>query len=178
MRRIVLGALIALVGACSPAGGGVDTPTTQSRLVSLPENPCELLTIELVSKITGLEVIEARRKPGIGKSLRAEREAREPSPGPICSYETKSDFGAISVIVPPRTERTEATYLDLRDGYFSTYPGSGRPVPGLGADAWISGGTTLSVLTQDGYFVVTTQMWQERSAELVIKLARAALARL
>lgn len=101
-----------------------------------------------------------------------------PAPGTICSYATRSDFGAISIVVPPPAERSTANYWKARETYFRQFPGSAHGVPGIGEDAWISAGTTLRVLVrEDVQFIIMTQMWREQSRELVIKLARAILDR-
>jgi len=135
---------------------------------SLPENPCDLLTIGQVFAATGLEVIEMRRVPGIDEIVRAEKEGRNPGPGNICSYHTRSEFGEIHISIPPQAEQNAARYWKERDNYFRTFPGSAQPAPGLGTDAWIAGGTTLRLLIRDDlYLGISTQFYQRRSREVV-----------
>lgn len=144
----------------------------------LGDNPCDLFTAEEVAAITHFDVTEVRRVPSITKIVEARRSGREPGPGTICSYETNSDFGAIMVVVPLRSERDATNYWTNRERYFRTYPRSARPIPEIGIDAWLAAGTSLSVLTdQNEYFAISTQFYQRESAELVNRLARAVLGR-
>jgi hypothetical protein len=148
------------------------------RLITLPDNPCDLLTREQLAAITRLDITAVQRVPSISKIVEAQRENREPDPGTICSYETRSAFAAISVFVPPRAIRTTDTYWAARSKYLETYPGSGRPIPDVGIDAWLAGGADLHVLVrQNEYFTLSTQMYQKQSRELLINIARAVLAR-
>lgn len=164
---------------CSIATGQDHNIPKPARQASLPDNPCEVLSAEQVSAVTGLEVISAERIPSLGQVVDAQREGREPSPGTICYYETRSDFGAIWIAVPTRKERRAALYWEGRAKYFQTYPGSARPVADLGTDAWLGGGTTLHVLVRgDEHFSLSTQMYQERSRELLTHIARVVLSRL
>jgi hypothetical protein len=157
------------------SGAGCSS-TTPPRAPALPEHACDLLTTQQISAITGLGVIEARRVPRSEMIIRDENAA---DVGQICNYETRSDVGSIHLIVPPRAERSAAHYWDDREAYFRRFPGSAVSVPDLGADAWLSGGTTLTVLARpDVYFIIATQMYQERSRDFVIALARAVLERL
>jgi hypothetical protein len=147
-----------------------------ARLASLPDNPCELLNPVQVSAVTDLQVTSAKRVPSIAKIVAAQRENREPDPGTICSYETLSDFGAIMIAVPTRADRRAAEYWKTRAKYFETYPGSAQFVAGLGIDAWLAGGATLHVLVrEDEYFALSTQMYQPRSRELLVNIARVVL---
>jgi hypothetical protein len=165
----------ALITLLVLSGGGCSS-TTPPRAPALPEHPCDLLTAQQVSAITGLEVVEARRVPRSEMIIRDQSAA---DVGQICNYATRSDVGSIHLIVPPRAERSAAHYWDDREAYFRRFPGSAKPVPGLGSDAWLSGGTTLTVLARpDVYFIIATQMYQKRSRDLVIALARAVLERL
>ena len=176
MRRFGLTVLLALL----PASGCAPTRRAASpRLASWPENPCAVLTPAQVSAVTGLEVTEARRAPSITKIVQAQSAGREPGPGTlICVYETRSAFGEIMIIAPPIEKRSTASYWNARETYFRTYPGSAQSIANLGEDAWISGGADLHVLVRpDLHFAVATQMYQERSRDLLIGLARAVLAR-
>jgi hypothetical protein len=140
---------------------------------SLPENPCELLTIQQISFATGLEVIEMRRVPDIAEIVRAQEEGRNPGPGNICSYRTISEFGEINIDIPPQAERNVGHYWKTRDSYFRTFPGSADPISGLGKDAWIGGGTSLHVLVRDDVHLgISTQFYQRRSREVVVDVAR------
>ena len=148
------------------------------RLTSLPENPCAVLTVEQVAAATGLRVTSMRRVASIPEIVPAQRERREPVAGSICSYETRSDFGELNIHVPRRTERRTASYWEARERYFGAFPGSAQAIPDLGIDAWLAGGASLHVLAcQDEYFTVSTQMYQVRSRELLVALARAMLGR-
>jgi hypothetical protein len=152
---------------------GQDNNTSKpARQGSLPDNPCELLTQAQVSTITGLEVTSAQRVQGIVD----EREIRDRDPGRICSYHTRSEFGAITIVVPARAERRTAVYWEKRAKYFESFPGAAKGVANLGMDAWVAGGSTLLVLVrEDEYFALSTQMWQPRSRDLLVKIARVAL---
>jgi hypothetical protein len=146
-------------------------------LASLPDNPCELISPAQVSAISGLEVNSVKRVPSIAKIDSAQIENREPGPGTICVYVTRSEFGDIMIAVTPRTERSAAKYWEARAKYFETFPGSAEDVADLGMDAWLSGGTGLSVLVRgDEYFGLLTQMYQPRSRELLVKIAHGVLA--
>lgn len=162
--------------SCSIAAGQDTKTLDPARLVSLPDDPCELLNPSQVSAITGLRVTSAKRVPSISKVIEAQDENREPNPGTICSYETGSEIGAIMIAVPKRADRHAAEYWEARTKYFETFPGSAKAVADLGKDAWLSGGTTLRVLVRgDDYFTVSTQIYQPYSGELVIKIARLVL---
>jgi hypothetical protein len=151
----------------------------EPRFASLPENPCAVLTVQQVAAATGTEVTESRRVPSILKVVEAQREGREPLPGTICAYSTGSEFGQLSIHLPPRSERRSTTYWEARERYFRTYPGSARPILNLGIDAWLAGGASLQVLVrEDEYFVVSTQWYQPRSSQVLTALSRAVLERL
>jgi hypothetical protein len=159
----------------SIATGQDDNISKSTRLGSLPDNPCELLTQAQVSAITGLEVTSVQRVRGIV----AEHEIRDSDLGRICSYQTRSEFGAITIIVEARAERRTAVYWEKRAKYFETFPGAAKGVADLGMDAWVAGGNTLHVLVrEDEYFALCTQMWQPRSRDLLINIARVALDKL
>jgi hypothetical protein len=170
-----------LLFGCSPlrASGQENKTPKPARLVLLPDNPCEAVTAEQISAATGLEVSPAERKPSIGEKVQAQREDREPVPGTICSYETGSEFGAIIIAVPVRANRSATEYWKTRAKYFETYPGAGKFVADVGADAWIAGGASLAVLVGgDEYFIVSTQYYQPGSRELLVKIARVVLSQL
>jgi hypothetical protein len=165
MRSLILASAILILGGAGPAGAQ-----------PLPDNPCELLTTAELSTITDLKVIESRRVPSIRKIVDAQREAREPGPGTICQFETDSPFGEILISLPPRPERRAEVYWEARSRYFKTFPGSAQHIAGLGLDAWSSGGTSLSVLvSDDDYLMLSTQMYQPRSRQLLVDIARAIL---
>lgn len=168
VRTGILAIAIALLyTACSPS---------QPQLAALPTDPCKVLSAGQVSLITGLEVSEPFRAPSLEKVIRAQELHTEPEPGTICVYNTSSQFGAISLSVPKQDERTAARYWDSRSSYFERFPGSAEGIADLGQDAWIDGGTQLHVLTPNGeFFSVSTQMYQARSRNLLIKLGRAVL---
>lgn len=168
-----------LSGVWIPTAIAFASQVVPGTLASLPENPCAVLTLEQVAAATGVDVTRMQRVPGIPKIVQAQREQREPGAGSICTYETRSDFGEINIHVPPRTERRTASYWEAREKYFRSFPGSAQTIPSLGADAWLAGGASLHVLARDDeYYTVSTQMYQRRSRELVIALARAILGRL
>src|SRR5262245_47324145 len=152
---------------------GQDNNTSKpARLGSLPDNPCELLTQAQVSAITGLEVTSVRRLRGIF----AGHEARDPDAGRICSYQTRSEFGAITIAIEARADRRTAVYWEKRAKYFETFPGTAKGVADLGMDAWVAEGNNLHVLVrEDEYFALGTQMRQPRSRDLLVNIARVAL---
>jgi len=172
-------------GGAFPFAG---TLSQTSPRLTLPENPCEVLTREQMATITDLDVIAVRRAASIGKVVQAQRENRAPGAGTICIYETQSAFGAISLFVPRRTTRTADAYWAARSQYFETYPGAARSIPGVGMDAWLAGGADLHVLVRgNDYFVVSAQMYPlppgqahelfVRCGELLAKIATAIVAR-
>jgi hypothetical protein len=164
--------------SCSRATEQDSKASKPVQVFSLPDNPCEVLNPAQVSAITGLEVISAKRVPSIEKIVNAQSKNREPSPGTICSYETRSEFGAIMIVAPVRADRHAAKYWKTRAKYFETFPGAGQPVAGLGKDAWLSGGNALHVLVGgDEYFTLSTQMYQPRSRDLLVKIAKVMLHR-
>jgi hypothetical protein len=177
MHAMILSVTLMLLSANAlPASRVVGQNVAQ--VVGLPDNPCEVLTRAEMSTITGLDVTAVRREPSIAKMVRAQREHRKAGPGALCSYETRSGFGAITISVPPRAERTSASYWAVRKRYFDTYRGSARVIPGLGLDAWLAGGADLHVLVrQDEYFMLATQTYQRQSRELLVKIATAILHR-
>jgi len=161
--------------AASPVSG---LPQTSSRTATLPDSPCDLLTPTQMAVIAGVEVTAVQRVPSIAKIVRAQQDNREPGPGTICRYETRSDFGAITIAVLPRSERATAKYWADRSRYFETYRGSAQSISRLGMDAWLAGEVRLHVLIrQDEYFTVMTQMYQRQSRELLVTIARAVLDR-
>jgi hypothetical protein len=149
-----------------------------TRLASLPDNPCDLLTREQVAVATGLHVINRRRDPDIRSVVDAQDAGREPGPGIICSYETRSAFGTLMVVVPPPAERTATSYRQARERAF-TPPSLAQVISALGEDAW-SSGSGVHVLTRHGeYFMVGVQKPSGRLApDQLVALARAVLARL
>jgi hypothetical protein len=165
--------------SCTKATQQDHSPSKPAQLASIPDNPCKVLSPERVAAITGLEVASANRVPSLDKVVQAQRENHEPGPGTICLYETRSDFGAVLIAVPAHAERSADEYWKTRAKYFETFPGAARPVAGLGKDAWLSGGTTLHVLTHgDEHFTLSTQMHQPRSRELLVNIAQGVLGQL
>jgi hypothetical protein len=176
MNRIISIAIMAVSLSTEQA---VAQPPPVARGVWLPETPCAILTVDQVAAATGTHVTESRRVPSILKVVEAHRDSREPPPGTICSYSTRSEFGEFNVYLPPFSERRSVKYWEARDRYFRTFPGSARPIPDLGIDAWLAGGASLHVLArEDEYFTVSTQWYQERSGEVLIALSRAVLERM
>lgn len=175
--------LVAIEGCTSgpwplPTVSPTITPTELPKLTLLPENPCDILTSEIVSAVAGVQVTQEHRVPSIDELVEAQRENHSPPPGSICSYNTNSKFGAIEVALPLPSERTSATYWERRNTYFQEFPGSAEAIPGLGEDAWLGGGASLSVLVRsDVWLVLSTQMYQSNSKDLLIRLASAVLER-
>ena len=153
-------------------------PALSASAQSLPDNPCDLLTAAEIADVTGLEVTSIRRQPSIPKLVRAQREDREPEPGTICSFETRSPFGALLIAVPTPAERRGELYWGARSKYFETFPGSAQHIEGLGMDAWLAGGASLRVLVRENeYVMLSTQMYQRQSRELLVQIARSILRR-
>lgn len=183
-RCMILACLSLPITACGSGGGagpgaGESPSPVEARIASLPENPCELLTRSEVAVATGLRVRQARRVPDIEEIIRAEKEGRAARTNTICSYDTPGDIVAITIIVPPVSDRNSAAYLSQREAYFRQYPGSARHVSGVGEDAWLAGGATLHVLAgKSAYFIVATRMAQPKSPEVVAAVARAVIERL
>lgn len=144
--------------------------------IVLPDNPCDLLTARQMAIATGLEVTDARRVPDIMEIVRAQKQGREPEPGVICSYETRSDFGAITVVVPSRADQTTAKYRETLESRRQHPGGRVEILRGLALHAWISNKKTVHVLVRDdAHFSVGTQMYDPRSQALVISVAQAIL---
>ncbi len=182
---LALGSVLLAAGASCRSGGGSTevvappAPAAARRIASLPENPCELLTRGEVSVATGLRVRRARKVPDIEEIVAAGREGRAAHTSTICSYDTGGELVAITIIVPPLSNRNAAAYRSAREAYFRQYPGSAKPVAGIGEDAWFAGGTTLHVLAgPNAHFTVATRMAQPDSPDVVAKVARAVVARL
>ena len=153
-------------------------PRGEPRLTSLPDNPCDLLTPAQLAEATGLPVVAAARKPDIFKLVRAQRENRDPEPGRICSYETGTAVGAVSLYVPKREERSTLRYWESRTRYLERPGGIVDPIAGLGADAWLSGKASLHVLVcEDEHFTVSVQHYHPDNEELLIRVARRVLDR-
>jgi hypothetical protein len=176
MSQILGIAILLLLGAVSEGVEPIGF-AQEPFLASLPDDPCDVLSPAEVSASSGLEVISAKRVPSIAKVMDAQRDNRAPDPGRICYYETRSDFGASTIVVLPRAERSAARYWQNRSRTFETFGGSARPVAGLGSDAWLAGGADLHVLIRENeYFAVSTQFYQRSSGDLLINIARAVLA--
>jgi hypothetical protein len=170
--------LIVLAPPELSANLGDQSAQTRTASRALPDNPCDVLTAAVLADVAALEVTSVRRLPSIQEEVSAERQGRKPEPGTICSFETNSHFGAISIAVPPRSERRSELYWKARSKYFETYPGSAQHIEGLGIDAWLAGGASLSVLVRENeYLMLSTQMYQRESRELLVKVARAVVPR-
>ena len=145
---------------------GPDTPV-------LPENPCDLIAPADLAVVGQLVVVPGRRVPGKLESVAPRDPQRNPPAGSICVFGSGPEFGEIMVAVAPRAERRAAKYWEARESYFRAFTRSGRPIPGVGQDAWLGGGTSLHVLIRDDeYFTVTTQYYQPESGELLTKIAK------
>jgi hypothetical protein len=172
-----------LLAAAIAAGlSGRPVPSAVEGLVpsavegALPDNPCDVISPAHIAEATQLVVLSGRRVPAIAEIVSAQDEGRKPGAGRICVFETGPEFGGITVAITPRAERRAALYWEQRTRYFRTYPGSARLIPGLGEDAWLSGGTSLTVLIGgDEYFSLSTQLYQPESGALLAKVARAIL---
>ena len=117
--------------------------------------------------------------PDIEEIVPAGREGRPALTRTICSYDTPGDLVAITIIVPPLAERNAAAYHSEREAYFRKYPGSAKPVSGIGEEAWLAGGTTLHVLAgPNAHFTVATRTAHPSSPDVVAKVARAVVQRL
>ena len=177
-------AILIAVAGCTPGGGDPEpgappSPVARRAITSLPEDPCKLLTRGEVSVATGLRVRQARRVPDIEEIVNAGREGRAPRTSTICTYDTPGDLVAITIIVPPVSDRSAAAYRSAREAYFRQYQGSARDVSGVGEDAWLGAGNTLHVLAgENAYFIVTTRMARPSSPDVVTAVARAAIDRL
>ena len=178
-------ALFISVGACSSRGGGgveagaPPAPSAARHVASLPENPCELLTRGELSVATGLAVRRAQRVPDIDEIVQAGKEGRPARTNTICNYDVRGDLVAITITVPPVSDRTAAAYHAAREAYFSQHPASARDVSGIGEDAWLASGTSLHVLAgKNAPFIIATRMAQPNSPEVLAAVARAVVERL
>lgn len=174
-RHFVFVVLLALA-SCSKGPEQGSQSSAPARVAFLPDDPCAVLRPARITEVTGIEIISVKRAPSLDKVVQAQKENREPAPGTICIYETRTDMGALMIILPARTDRTAARYWEDRAKYFETFPGSAHYVEGLGTDAWISAGTSLRVLARgDEHFMVATQMVHPGTREVVVKVAKAVL---
>jgi hypothetical protein len=70
-------------------------------------------------------------------------------------------------------EQDSAKFRQARDIYFARFPGSAKPIPSVGQDAWIGGGANLHLLIRDDLqLTIGTQIYQKESEELLIRVAR------
>lgn len=174
MRRcIAIPVVLLAIADCSRTAGA------PPRLTAWPENPCAVLTAEEVAAATGLVVTNVRRAPSIAKLVQAYESGRDPGPGTyICVYETRSDYVDITIVGPPEDQRSSKAYWVARESYFRTFPGSARPIPNIGEDAWLAGGADLHVLARrDLHFAVTARMARRGADTTLIALARAVVAK-
>jgi hypothetical protein len=156
------------------AGARIAPSHMQSRL---PDNPCDVLTPAQMSNASGLDITSSARVETIGEIVQTRRVERAPGAGTICRYDTSSSFGSIAIEVP--TDRRAETFASSRVEAFAKYPGSTTAVPGVGADAWLAGGTSLHVLVRDAdYFTVTTQQYRPESRDVVVRIAQRIVAEL
>ncbi|HEY5886057.1 MAG TPA: hypothetical protein VIT88_15325 [Pyrinomonadaceae bacterium] len=177
-RHIFLLLILVASLSCSRSPEQRNNNSTPITAASLPDDPCAVLSAARVSEVTGLEITSANRAPSLSKIVQAQEENREPAPGTICIYETRSDVGSVSLMVPPRASRRAAQYWEARSKYFETFPGPAKHVEAMGVDAWFAAGTTIHVLADgDEYFIVNTQMVAPRSRKIVVNIAKAVLER-
>lgn len=177
-RAVSVGATILAVSVAAASAGPVAAGQGHTPVTVLPENPCDLLTPEQITAAVGFQVIDVRRVPGIGEIVNAQERHREPPAGLLCAYRTR-ELGDVTIGVPPPEQRTAAAYWDRRDAYFRAFPGSAERIPGLGIDAWLSGGTSISVLAgAEAHFHVSVQHYHPRAWAFLIEVARAAAAKL
>ncbi len=183
IHLLVFSAVALGTAACSSGRSGGAAPAAaapeavRTAVVSLPENPCELLTAEQVAAATQLPVTRARRVPDIGEIIRAEKEGRPARANTICSYETPSEFESITIIVPPVSEQNSAAYWKAREEYFRQF--HAEAIAGIGEDAWLGAGAMLNVLAgKTARFTVATRVAREKSPEVLAAVARAVIARL
>jgi hypothetical protein len=111
--------------------------------------------------------------PSIQAVLSAKRQGRKPEPGTICEFETNSHVGSLSIVVPRRSERRSGLYWEARSKYFETYPGAAQHIQRLAIDAWLAGGVGLTLLVrEDEYLMLSTQVYQRQSRDVLVQLAR------
>jgi hypothetical protein len=148
------------------------------RLAALPDNPCDLLTLEQVAVATGLGITAVARVPDIRQVVDAQGAGREPEPGTICSYDTRGEFSGLTIVVPLPPQRTAASYAQARERAFTPHS-MAQVLAGIGEDAW-SSGSGVHVLTRQGeYFMVGCQKCGGRSASAqLVAIARAVMDRL
>lgn len=153
--------LFALIACSAPA------------LTALPENPCDLLSVEELAAATGVEISGASRVLGHRETFEAARSGQEPRRGSICRYETPSEFGSIAVIFPdrrgPLASRSEPPNCGTQ------WPTSGSEDRRVG----VSGGTASVCVGPDLVVWVSVQMGiGPRAPDAARGVARAILRRL
>jgi hypothetical protein len=115
--------------------------------------------------------------PDIGEIIRAEKDGRTARANMICSFDTPNEFRSISIIVPPVSEQSSASYRTEHENYSRQFHAD--RIPGLGEDAWLASGTTLHVLAGNtAQFIVAIRTVQDSSRDTLIAVAKAVLARL
>lgn len=145
------------------------------KLAALPENPCDLVSARQVAAATGLEIVAAKRVLSQRESIESGKPGHEPRAGSICSYETRSELGAILVIFPDRRSPLGAPTDASHCGPVAS---SGRSVSSLGGRAWGSGGTIAVCVGPDLIVWISVQMAHERRAsDAAVGVARAILHR-
>ncbi len=108
--------------------------------LSLPDDPCALVTTDQVAAATGSAVLSAGVVPD-------ERLFSPTDPNP-CAYETDGRFGQVIVMTHDREG-----YVDIRD----RNPQFTQPVQGVGDEAFVQGGSSLWVLVGDSAFSIGAQ---------------------
>jgi len=150
---------------------------SSAKLAALPENPCDLLSARQVAAATGLEIVAVKRVLSQRQSIEAGKPGYQPPAGSICSYETRSQLGSISIIPPLRRGPL---------GTRSAAPNCGPPVAPSARSVsspdgrfWGSGGTIAVCVGPDLIVWISVQMAHERRAsDAAVGVARAILQRL
>ena len=152
---------IAVIGCSAPG------------LTSLPENPCDLLSVRQVAAAAGVEISGAHRVLSQRESMEVGRSGRPPASGSICRYESPTPLVSIAVIFPDRRGP-----LDRRS---ETPRCRAAGTAGVSNDArvWRAGGASAVCVGPDLVVWVSVQMAHESGASpAAMGVARAIAQRL
>lgn len=137
----------------------------------IPDNPCDVLTRAEIAAATKLVVAKGQRVPVIGKIVEAQDNSIEGGSGSICSFDTQSRIGAITIAIAPGTNG-KAEYFENRRKYVGTVPGSARRTSELGPDTFLAGGSSLHMLVSGKYVIVSVQHSRPEARDVVLNVGR------
>jgi hypothetical protein len=142
-------------------------------LAVLPENPCELLSVQQVSAAAGVQVSGAQRVPGQQGSLEAGAASQPPASGSICRYDSPTPLVSIAVFFPDRRGALDRRSEDPRCA------GADAANDSIDPRIWPAGGAHAVCVGPDLVVWVAVQMGHEpNAAPAGLGVARAIVQRL